>query len=79
MRARIPFNDTLDPACRRRAQRLPVAGCKELGIADSDRLAVGAPATDGVYAAMRDPISGTPSHRFNMCEVRPVEREAQAG
>jgi anaerobic selenocysteine-containing dehydrogenase len=79
MRAKARFNDTLD-------QRVVVGqhgwweGCKELGIADSDPADPnGSNFNLTVDAAMRDPISGTPSHRFNMCEVRPVEREAQAG
>jgi hypothetical protein len=28
---------------------------------------------------MRDPISGTPSHRFNMCEVRSVRPDTHEG
>jgi len=79
MRAKARFNDTLD-------QRVVVGqhgwweGCKELGIADSDPADPnGSNFNLTVDSAMRDPISGTPSHRFNMCEVRPVEREAQAG
>lgn len=72
MRAKARFNDTLD-------DRIVVGqhgwwqGCEELGIAGSD------PADPGgtnfnltIDVSLRDPISGTPSHRFNMCEIRPV-------
>jgi hypothetical protein len=54
-------------------------GCKELGIADSDPADPnGSNFNLTVDAIMRDAISGTPSHRFNMCEVRPVRRDVHA-
>ncbi|QOZ47588.1 molybdopterin oxidoreductase [Bradyrhizobium sp. CCBAU 53340] len=77
MRARARFNDELDP-------RVVVGehgwwqGCDELGVGDRDPFG-----PDGtnfnlmVDASVRDPVSGTPSHRSNLCEVRPV-REARA-
>ena len=72
MRARARFSDKLDP-------RVVVGehgwwqGCDELGVGDSDPFS-----PDGtnfnltVDAAVRDPVSGTPSHRSNLCEVQPV-------
>jgi len=70
MRARARFNDTLD-------QRVVVGqhgwwqGCDELGIAASDPTDPnGSNFNLTVDAAMRDPISGTPSHRYNLCEIR---------
>jgi anaerobic selenocysteine-containing dehydrogenase len=72
MRARARFNDTLD-------RRVVVGqhgwwqGCDELGIAASEPTDPnGSNFNLTVDAAMRDPISGTPSHRFNLCEVRPL-------
>jgi anaerobic selenocysteine-containing dehydrogenase len=72
MRAKARFNDTLDP-------RVAVGqhgwwqGCEELGMADSDPAnPKGSNFNLTLDAARRDPISGTPSHRFNMCEVQPV-------
>ncbi|HTO65334.1 MAG TPA: molybdopterin-dependent oxidoreductase [Bradyrhizobium sp.] len=72
MRAKARFNDTLD-------QRVVVGqhgwwqGCDELGIAASDPTDPnGSNFNLTVDAALRDPISGTPSHRFNLCEVRPL-------
>jgi anaerobic selenocysteine-containing dehydrogenase len=72
MRARARFNDTLD-------QRVVVGqhgwwqACDELGIAASDPTdPKGSNFNLTVDAAMRDPISGTPSHRYNLCEVRPL-------
>ena len=72
MRARARFSDQLDP-------RVVVGehgwwqGCDELGIAGSDPFtANGTNFNLTVDAAVRDPISGTPAHRSNLCEVRPV-------
>jgi len=72
MRARARFNDTLD-------RRVVVGqhgwwqGCDELGIAASDPTdPTGSNFNLTVDAAMRDPISGTPSHRYNLCEIRPL-------
>jgi anaerobic selenocysteine-containing dehydrogenase len=72
MRAKARFNETLD-------HRVVVGqhgwwqGCDEVGMTCSD------PADPNgtnfnltVDAAVRDPISGTPSHRSNMCEIRPL-------
>jgi anaerobic selenocysteine-containing dehydrogenase len=70
MRARARFSDKLDP-------RVVVGehgwwqGCDELGVGDSDPFD-----PDGtnfnltVDPAVRDPVSGTQSHRSNVCEVR---------
>jgi anaerobic selenocysteine-containing dehydrogenase len=72
MRARARFSEKLDP-------RVVVGehgwwqGCDELGISASDPFN-----PDGtnfnltVDTAVRDPVSGTPSHRSNLCEVRLV-------
>ena len=77
MRARARFSDQLDP-------RVVVGehgwwqGCDELGVGDRDPFS-----PDGtnfnltVDTSIRDPVSGTPSHRSNLCEVRPV-RESRA-
>jgi anaerobic selenocysteine-containing dehydrogenase len=72
MRARARFSDTLDP-------RVVVGehgwwqGCDELGIAASDPFeAKGANFNLTIDVAVRDPISGTPSHRSNLCEVQRV-------
>jgi anaerobic selenocysteine-containing dehydrogenase len=72
MRARARFSDKLDP-------RVVVGehgwwqGCDELGIAGSDPFDVtGANFNLTVDAAVRDPVSGTPSHRSNLCEVQRV-------
>ena len=47
----------------------------ELGIGDSDPFSPnGTNFNLTVDAAVRDPVSGTPSHRSNLCEVRLVER-----
>jgi hypothetical protein len=49
-------------------------GCTELEIAGSDPTdPAGSNFNLTVDPAMRDPISGTPSHRFNMCEIRPLK------
>ncbi|WP_426411504.1 molybdopterin-containing oxidoreductase family protein [Bradyrhizobium ganzhouense] len=73
MRARARFSDQLDP-------RVVVGehgwwqGCDELGIAGSDPFAAsGSNFNLTVDAAVRDPVSGTPAHRSNLCEVRPVD------
>ena len=72
MRARALFSEKLDP-------RVVVGehgwwqGCDELGVDYSDPFN-----PDGtnfnltVDAAVRDPVSGTPSHRSNLCEVQLV-------
>src|SRR5262249_37626835 len=72
MRARARFNRNLDP-------RVVVGEhgwwepCAELGLAGHDPFArPGANFNATVDAAIRDPISGTPAHRSNLCEVRPV-------
>lgn len=72
MRARARFSDQLDP-------RIVVGehgwwqGCDELGIASSDPFeANGTNFNLTVDAAIRDPVSGTPAHRSNLCEVRLV-------
>ncbi|MBR0939066.1 molybdopterin-dependent oxidoreductase [Bradyrhizobium jicamae] len=72
MRARARFSDQLDP-------RVVVGehgwwqGCDELGITDSDPFAAnGTNFNLTVDAAVRDPVSGTPAHRSNLCEIRPV-------
>jgi anaerobic selenocysteine-containing dehydrogenase len=74
MRARARFSEKLDP-------RVVVGehgwwqGCDELGIGDSDPFSPnGTNFNLTVDAAVRDPVSGTPSHRSNLCEVRLVER-----
>ena len=72
MRAKARFNDTLD-------DRVVVGqhgwwqSCEELGIAGSDPTDPGGTNFNlTVDVSMRDPISGTPSHRYNFCEIRPV-------
>jgi len=72
MRARARFSESLDP-------RVVVGehgwwqGCDDLGRGDCDPFD-----PDGtnfnltVDPTVRDPVSGTPSHRSNVCEVRPV-------
>jgi anaerobic selenocysteine-containing dehydrogenase len=72
MRARARFNDALDP-------RVVVGehgwwqDCEELGAASYDPFSPqGANFNGTVDATVRDPISGTPSHRANLCEVRLV-------
>jgi anaerobic selenocysteine-containing dehydrogenase len=78
MRARARFSENLDP-------RVVVGehgwwqGCEELGVGDSDPFHQnGTNFNLTVDTAVRDPVSGTPSHRFNLCEVQPVRglREA---
>jgi len=77
MRARARFSAELD-------SRVVVGehgwwqGCDELGVGDCDPF--GPNSTNfnlTVDASVRDPVSGTPSHRSNLCEVRPV-RESRA-
>jgi anaerobic selenocysteine-containing dehydrogenase len=70
MRAKARFNLTLD-------QRVVVGehgwwqGCEELGLTASDPTDPnGSNFNLTVDAAMCDPVSGTPSHRFNFCEIR---------
>jgi anaerobic selenocysteine-containing dehydrogenase len=72
MRARARLNDTLDP-------RVVVGehgwwqDCEELGISGYDPFSQqGANFNATVDATIRDPVSGTPSHRANLCEVRLV-------
>jgi anaerobic selenocysteine-containing dehydrogenase len=77
-RARARFSDELDP-------RVVVGehgwwqGCDELGIVGSDPFdATGTNFNLTVDAAIRDPVSGTPSHRSNLCEVQLV-RDSREG
>ena len=70
MRARARLNDRLDP-------RVIVGehgwweDCKELGLPGYDPFSPeGANFNQTVDAAIRDPVSGTPAHRANLCEVR---------
>jgi anaerobic selenocysteine-containing dehydrogenase len=70
MRARARLNDNLDP-------RVVVGehgwwqDCKELGLSGYDPFSPeGANFNRTVDASIRDPISGTPSHRANLCEIR---------
>jgi anaerobic selenocysteine-containing dehydrogenase len=72
MRARARLNDALDP-------RVVVGEhgwwqeCEELGVSGYDPFSPdGANFNGTVDATARDPISGTPSHRANLCEVRLV-------
>jgi anaerobic selenocysteine-containing dehydrogenase len=74
MRARACFSEKLDP-------RVVVGehgwwqGCDELGVGDTDPFDPnGTNFNLTVDAAVRDPVSGTPSHRSNLCEVRLVGR-----
>ena len=82
MRARARFNDALDP-------RVVVGqhgwwqACPELSAAGYDPFSLqGANFNATVDPRVRDPISGTPSHRANLCEVRlaaapPVREQAK--
>jgi anaerobic selenocysteine-containing dehydrogenase len=70
MRARARFNRDLDP-------RVVVGehgwwqGCAELGLAGYDPFSPdGANFNATIDPSARDPISGTPNHRANLCEVR---------
>ena len=72
MRAKARFSETLDP-------RVVVGehgwwqGCDELGAVDSDPFDPnGTNFNLTVNAEIRDPISGTPSHRSNVCEIELV-------
>jgi anaerobic selenocysteine-containing dehydrogenase len=72
MRARARFNDKLDP-------RVVIGehgwwqACLELGLPGYDLYSrEGSNFNFTVDAAIRDPVSGTPEHRANLCEVRPV-------
>jgi anaerobic selenocysteine-containing dehydrogenase len=72
MRARARFSEQLDP-------RVVVGehgwwqGCDELGVGDSDPFDQnGTNFNLTIDAAVRDPVSGTPSHRSNLCEVQLV-------
>ena len=72
MRARARFSEKLDP-------RVVVGehgwwqGCDELGVGDSDPFnPTGTNFNLTVDATVRDPVSGTPSHRSNLCEVQLV-------
>jgi anaerobic selenocysteine-containing dehydrogenase len=74
MRARARFSEQLD-------QRVVVGehgwwqGCDELGVGDTDPFSPnGTNFNLTVDATVRDPVSGTPSHRSNLCEVRLVGR-----
>jgi anaerobic selenocysteine-containing dehydrogenase len=74
MRARARFSEKLDP-------RVVVGehgwwqGCDELGVGDTDPFSPnGTNFNLTVDAAVRDPVSGTPSHRSNLCEVLLVGR-----
>jgi anaerobic selenocysteine-containing dehydrogenase len=70
MRARVHLNDQLDP-------RVVVGehgwwqGCDELGIPGYDPFSSeSANFNATVDPSVRDPISGTPAHRANLCEIR---------
>jgi anaerobic selenocysteine-containing dehydrogenase len=71
MRARARLNDQLDP-------RVVIGehgwwqSCEELGLPGYDPFSDdGANFNRTVDATIRDPISGTPAHRANLCDVRP--------
>ena len=70
MRARAHLNDKLDP-------RVVVGEhgwwqhCEDLGAYGYDAFSSeGANFNRTVDATIRDPISGTPTHRANLCEIR---------
>ena len=73
MRARARFSEKLD-------LRVVVGehgwwqGCDELGVGDCDpvRSSNGTNFNLMIDVSVRDPVSGTPSHRSNLCEVQPV-------
>ncbi len=74
VRARAHFNESLDP-------RVVVGqhgwwqGCAELGIPGYEPFEpTGANFNLLIDASERDPISGTPSHRSGLCEVRLIEK-----
>ena len=79
MRARARFSEKLDP-------RVVVGehgwwqGCDELGVGGCDPFDPnGANFNLTVDASVRDPVSGTPSHRSNLCEVQPVRGSRAEG
>jgi len=79
MRARARLNDKLDP-------RVVVGehgwwqGCDALGAASYDPFSPsGANFNATVDATVRDPVSGTPAHRANRCELRLAARAPIAG
>ena len=79
LQARARLSEALDP-------RVVVGehgwwqGCKELGIEDSDPFAPrGHNFNLTVSTAIRDPISGTPSHRSNLCEVELIGERRTEG
>jgi|SoiMethySBSTD1v2_1073268.scaffolds.fasta_scaffold12679_5 anaerobic selenocysteine-containing dehydrogenase len=79
MRARARLNDKLDP-------RVVVGehgwwqGCEELGLRGYDPFsAQGANFNRTVDATVRDPVSGTPAHRTNLCEIRLAPAAAVEG
>jgi anaerobic selenocysteine-containing dehydrogenase len=79
MRVRARLNDRLDP-------RVIVGehgwwqDCKELGLPGYDPFSPeGANFNRTVDATIRDPISGTPAHRANLCEVRPAASAPVSG
>ena len=72
MRARARFNEKIDP-------RVVVGehgwwqSCDELGVGASDPFSPDGPNFNlTVDTSVRDPVSGTQSHRSNLCEVRLV-------
>jgi anaerobic selenocysteine-containing dehydrogenase len=72
MRAKARFNDKLDP-------RVVVGehgwwqACSELGLPAYDLYSPeGSNFNFTIDATIRDPISGTPEHRANLCQVSPV-------
>jgi hypothetical protein len=71
---RSRFQETLDPVVVV-GEHGWWLGCGELGIPESDPTDPTASNFNlTVNAEMRDPISGTPSHRSNFCDVRAVEQ-----
>ena len=77
MRAQARLNDKLDP-------RVVVGehgwwqGCEALGAAAYDPFSPdGANFNGTVDTSLRDPISGTPAHRTNLCELRLASRTAE--
>ena len=79
MRARAQLNDKLDP-------RIVIGehgwwqGCQELGISGySPFSSEGANFNLTVDATIRDPVSGTPAHRANLCQVRPAPGPPASG
>src|SRR5579871_950098 len=77
MRARARFSASLDP-------RVVVGehgwwqGCDELGVGDCDPFSAdGTNFNLTVDPTIRDPVSGTPSHRSNLCEIRLVRESRE--